>query len=371
MKFRKILAAATLATGLAAPTTTLAADTDTNPTYGFSALKAMSPEAAKAKCETWLKSTGKFDQAKFDAVWSEKGRTVLDRVADSIALGNPDAAKLVADARNPNALAPATVPEILSDTKLDPFVRSNLALFFAKSAANRKAYEESLKALKDVTPEQVVDPATFLFFKAVAAHATMQKKDGMAAAERLRNDVPDAPDRYRMLAILLYFDMDKWPDDPKEFSNIERLMDNSGRRLDLARPDPTTQEIQRKIVFRLDELIKEKDNQANGGGGGGQANKGQCPNGGQPGGGQAPGNGPGDTTNPQKNAQDSQIMGGAGKNKDINKDLQLATQNWGSLPKEERAKIIDQLTREYPAKYKPMIDDYFKSLNKVHGFPSN
>ena len=44
-----------------------------------------------------------------------------------------------------------------------------------------------------------------------------------------------------------------------------------------ARGGKTTQDIQKKIVFRLDELIKEKENQAKGG----QGNGGACPAGGQ------------------------------------------------------------------------------------------
>jgi len=29
------------------------------------------------------------------------------------------------------------------------------------------------------------------------------------------------------------------------------------------------------------------------------------------------------------------------------------------------------VTRDLPAKYKPIIDEYFKSLNRIHGFKSN
>lgn len=376
MKFRKLLAAATLTAGFAAAPTLAADPTDAAaPTYGFSSLKAMSPDAAKAKCAAWLKAQNKFDQTAFDAIWAAKDRSTLDRVADSIALGNPDAAAVVADARNPNSPVPSSIPAVLSDPKLDSFVRTNLAFVFAKSAANKKAYEEALDALslEGVAPEQVVDPASFFFFKAVAAHSLAQyeptkKAVAVAAINRLRTDIADVPDRYRMVAILMYFEMDKWPDNPLALSNIERLMANSGRRLDLARPDAETQKIQRKIVFRLDELIKEKENQA--GQGGQQANKGECPGGGQPGGSQ-PGSQPGNGNQPGQPLQDTKLVQGAsGTNKDINKDLQLATQNWGSLTPDERKKVIDQISREYPAKYKPMIDDYFKSLNRIHSIPN-
>jgi len=41
-------------------------------------------------------------------------------------------------------------------------------------------------------------------------------------------------------------------------------MDNSGRRLELARGGPVTQKIQKDIVNRLDELIKEMENKKGG-----------------------------------------------------------------------------------------------------------
>jgi hypothetical protein len=82
---------------------------------------------------------------------------------------------------------------------------------------------------------------------------------------RLVDDVVDAPDRYRVVAIQMYFDIQNWAKDDKDLSNIGKLMDNSGRRLDLARGGTTTQDIQKRIIFRLDEKIKELENQQKGG----------------------------------------------------------------------------------------------------------
>jgi hypothetical protein len=63
----------------------------------------------------------------------------------------------------------------------------------------------------------------------------------------------------------MFLDMGNWKKDEKDLSNIRRLMDNSERRLAQARGGKITQDIQKKIVFRLDELIKELENQAKGG----------------------------------------------------------------------------------------------------------
>jgi hypothetical protein len=159
----------------------------------------------------------------------------------------------------------------------------------------------------------------------------------------------------------MFFDMVNWSPDPKDLTNIERLMDNSGRRLDLARPGEKTQDIQKKIVFRLDELIKEMENQAKGGG---QCNGGSCPDGGKP------GNKPGSTLTPSNPATDSQVILGGGPGNVDEKALRKYAENWGTMPPEARKKVVEDLTRDLPPKYKPMIDEYFKSLNRIHGYSS-
>ena len=363
MKIRKLLAAAALSTGLAALDTTPASAADPlKPAFGFSTLKSATPEAAKAKSAAWLKSVGKFDEKAFNDVWSAENehRTVLDRTADSLALGNSEVKALLEHVRKADAPAPVETPAILKDMKQDSFFRTNLALAFAKAAGSKKVYEEALDALNTATPEVAVDPAALYFFKAVCEHATMRKDAATGSIVRLLDDVADAPDRYKMVATLMFFEMQNWSPDPKDLANIERLMDNSGRRLELARAGEKTQDIQKKIVFRLDELIKELENKNKPG----QCNGGNCPNGGQPGG--QPG---GNTQQPSNPAQDSVIMGGSGEGK-VPTDLQLRNmaEKWGTLPPEKRAKIIEDINRDLPAKYKPMIDEYFKSLNKIHGY---
>ena len=362
MKIRVYVAAAALCAGLllgiVAPAS--AADAAKKPAYGFSTLKAADVATAKAKAEAWLKSVGKFEQTTFDKVWNDGSKSVLDRVSESIGLGDTQAAAVLEAARKTDTPAHAEVPALLKDTKQDAFVRSNLALAFAKANANKKAYEEALEALNAITPENVVDPASYFFFKAVSEHATMKRDAAAATIARLLDDVVDAPDRYKMVATLMFFDMVNWSPDPKDLTNIERLMDNSGRRLDLARPGEKTQDIQKKIVFRLDEIIKELENQSKS-----QCNGGNCPGGGKP------GNKPGSTLTPSSPMLDSMIGGGSGPGKVDDKKLRQYAESWGGLPPGERAKIVEEITRDLPAKYKPMIDEYFKSLNRIHGFKNN
>ncbi len=323
--------------------------------YSFSALRAVPADAAKAKLEMWLKDAGKFDAAAFNATWADESRSVLDRTADTIVRALPAAAAALSDAARPDAPAPTEVPAVLKDAQLDPFVRSNLSAAYVKALAGRRVYEESLEAAKAVQVEQLVDPAGFLFFKAVAEHALIQRDAATASIVRLLDDVADAPDRYKMVATLMFFDIQNWPKDEKDLSNIGKLMDNSGRRLDLARAGKTTQDIQKKIVFRLDEKIKELEQQAKGG----QCNGGQCPNGGKP------GNGGG--ANPSAPMQDSFGGTNGGPGQVDEKKLRQYAEQWGKLPAAERAAAVREITRDLPPKFKPMIEEYFKSLNRMNG----
>ncbi len=69
----------------------------------FGTLRAMPPEAVRSQADEWLRSTGKTDaatQKAFAELWATD-RTVLDKVAETLALGNPDAKTLLAEANDP------------------------------------------------------------------------------------------------------------------------------------------------------------------------------------------------------------------------------------------------------------------------------
>ena len=84
-------------------------------------------------------------QARLKAIWAED-RPLVDKVSETLSIGNADAAKLLAEARNPNAPAPTAVPALLKDGKQSAFFRSNLTLAYAKALTSRKVYEEALEA---------------------------------------------------------------------------------------------------------------------------------------------------------------------------------------------------------------------------------
>jgi len=338
---------------LALASTGLTADA-TKPIYTFGTLRTAAVDLAKGKSKTWLESVNKFDAIAFNAIWADDSRPIFDRTVESLLLGSSEAKAALDAARDQNLPAPTAVPGFLKDKNQDGFFRANIATAYAKALGGKRVYEEALDALKNVTPELVVDPSQYFFYKAVAEHSLIKKDEALGTIARMIDDVADTPDRYKMVATLIYFDMQNWSADRNDLSNIGRLMDNSGRRLDLARGGKETQDIQKKIIFSLDEKIKEMENQAKG-----NCNGGSCPNGGQ--------KPRGNTVNPTAPASDSVVMGGSGAGKVDEKQLRKLAEEWGKLPQAEREKAIQEISKDLPPKFKPMIEDYFKSLNKING----
>jgi len=232
--------------------------------FTFGTLSAPSEVKVRLEAATWLKEAGKYDANRqaFDSLWSDDSKSLLDKVTGTFILGDTEAAKLMIEAKNPLSAAPTSTPDVLTDSKKSQFFRANLSLAYAKALVNRKVFEEALETIKTVKPEQVVDPASFLFFKAVAEHGLIMKKEAHETIARLLDDVPTAPERYKMVAALMHYDMLSWTDKSilDKLAAIGRKMDNVQRRIALERIGKKTQKQQKDVVARLDELIKELEN---------------------------------------------------------------------------------------------------------------
>jgi len=333
-------------------------------TYTFGTLQAPGEAKVRLDAAAWLKETGNYDanQQAFDALWADKSKSMLDKVSGTFALGDAEAAKLLTDAKNPLTPAPTSLPDILQNNKKSLFFRANLALAYSKALVNRKVFEESLETMKLFKAEQVIDPASFLFFKAVAEHGLLLKKEANESINRLLDDVPTAPERYKMVAALMLYDMLAWQDRNvlDKLATIGRKMDGIQRRLALERGGKKTQKQQKEVVVRLDELIKEIENMSN-------SDCPNCPNGGNcPSGGQAkaPSNGtPGSNTKSSSPQADSNGGNGSGPGTVDPKKLKELTEIWGKLPARDREAGMRELTRDMPPRYREIIMEYFRRLS--------
>src|SRR5262249_40871934 len=158
---------------------------------GFGTLDAASAETVKTQAEAWLKATGKMDGGmsdQFETIWKQTDRPVLDRLADTFGLGNAEAAKLMAEARDLTGPAPSAVPTLIKDDKQSEFFRANFGLAYARALNNRRVHEEALDVLKLFRAEQVVDPAAYLFNRAVSEYSLLSKEDANRTIRRLLDE---------------------------------------------------------------------------------------------------------------------------------------------------------------------------------------
>ncbi len=332
------------------------------PAYTFGTLKPLADDVARGKLVAAVGAEAA------DRAWAGD-RSAAEKVMAGLLAARPDAQAVLATVADPDAPAPTTPPAFLVDTGLDRFAKSNLAAAYLSALAGRKVYEEALAAASAVTPEELADPAAYLFHKAACEHALGKRDAASATLRTLLDNVTGVPDRYRVVATLLFFDVDKWPKDEKDLLNLARLADNSQRRLDLGRGGPLTQEIQKKIVFRLDEQIKQaeqqlkqqqkKEQQAQGEKGG-KGKPQECPEGGE-----KPQQAQGGQGKPM---DDSKVAENRGKGVVDEKKLRQYEAEWGKLPEAERKRVMQDIGRDLPPRYKSMVEQYFASLNRLHGY---
>jgi hypothetical protein len=316
----------------------------------FGTLQSPNPETAKTQALEWLKAAGKTDAdslKNFETIWSSDV-TLLDKVSATLTLGDANAARLLAEARDPQSSAPTTVPAILKDSKVNSYLRDNLALAYSKALISRRIFEDALESLKTTKAEQVVDPSAYCFYRAVAEHTLMLRKEADDSVFRLLDDVVDAPVRYRNVAALMHIDMLSWQDN--DLGWIARKMGVIKDRLEIARGGNKTQKYQKDVLVRLDEMIKEMENCKGG-------CCGNCPGGGSgsgmPNGNQVGSNG----------AKDSALPNAGGLPGSVDpKRLKEIADVWGTLPEKERAKYVQDVTRSMPIKYRETIQIYLKSI---------
>lgn len=225
-----------------------------------------------------------------------------------------------------------------------------LLMALAAAATNQGNYEESENILKNVKPEYA-ERQTYHYCRLVNNFAANNKAEAYKHGKILEDDFDfkNMPRRQYVLTLMFLDDLEKWKTD--DLADIARDMKHVGGRLEVAKGGPGTQKIQKEIVAKLDKQIKDLEDKAKGKGQGqGESDKG------------LPGQGQSGNSNP---AEDSKIMGGAGKGVVDDKKLRQYAQSWGTLPPAERQAVVKEITRDLPEKYKPMIEEYFKSLNRT------
>jgi hypothetical protein len=305
-----------------------------------------SVDAVKARVTAWLEQAGAPAELrkKTSELWSAEmadpnGTKLLQRLGETFSLADANAKSIVEQTAKPHdrQYLP-NVGWLIDDkaaNKLDPFFRDNLRLIIGRWLCQERLYDETLRVLRDVKPENVVDPASLFFYQGVACHRLLVKKEGLEAIRGLLEDVADKPQRYTQVAGLMQQDLMALKDG--SLDDISRRMEDVERRLGLHRAGKVVRQKEDEIVTMLDKLIKELEDQ-----------QGQCPNGGP---------GPGGPQNPASSPTRGGIKGPGNVDPKNNKGT-----GWGALNPKQREEALQQLGKDFPAHYRAAIEQYFRKI---------
>ena len=222
----------------------------------------------------------------------------------------------------------------------DSFEKNTLNSYLGRCLAEQRLYDEALTQLLLAEPEQAIDPAAVLFYRAVAAQEILQIPTALTALSQLLDQTDQVPPRYSSVAELMRAELEGL--ESQSLGEIARLMNDSERRLDLGRAGENVQGVQDRIVSNLDELIKKLEAQQGGGGGGG-------------------GSGANNSNESSSGADDSRVKGSTAPGETDPKKFNKQG-NWGDLPPKEQAAAKNLINREFPSHYRQAIEVYFKKL---------
>ena len=224
----------------------------------------------------------------------------------------------------------------------------HLRLFFARALNEARQYDDALRWMQDIKPQDVICPEVLLFQRAVAHHQLVQAEEALVALDELLRCQSPIPARYTRLAAMMRTDLE--PLKPDTLDHIGRRMSDVERRLQVGQANKKTTAVEESIIASLDKLIKEAEDQQN------QQLQNQ----------QAAQSQPTPSGTP---LEESRIAELKGPGKVDPRKLGEETQ-WGNLPPLERERIMQQLGRDFPSHYREVVEEYFRNLATEKEEPS-
>lgn len=283
-------------------------------------------------------------RAKIAPLWPDEalaleGSDLLERLAASLALVDPQYKVVVDHCQTPHTVGLPPQFPVLKDEAVPPLVRNNLRLLYGRWLAQNNLMDEAVEQLSGLQAADVVDPASLLFHQALAHHHLLQKEPCLAAVTRLMENENEIPKRYATVARLMEADLKPLKTD--SLDEVSRLMKDVGRRLTLARAGKKVRDEEEEIIKKLEKMIEEMEKQQQ------QQQQQQAGNSGSP--------------RPSSPLSDSQAPSMRGKGEVDQKSIGKKD-GWGNLPPKDRQEVLQQIGRELPAHFRETIEEYFKRL---------
>lgn len=270
---------------------------------------------------------------------------LLSRVVKASSMADSNLVKLIESCSQASGYERLAQLSWLDEGAAGPFVTNNARLYYGRWLAQEKHYDEALTYLNGLKPEDVVDPASLLFYKAVSHHCLVQVKPSIETLSKLLERRTELPIRFQQVAGLMEKDIAGVKDD--SLDHIARRMEDIRRRLDLGRATDKAIEVEEGVIESLDKLIEKMEEE--------EKKKQQQQSSGQ-------------GSQPMKDSRPATQKGpGKVQRRDVGHKV-----DWGNLSPKEREKAMQEVAREFPAHYRDIIEAYFKKeANKKSSGKSN
>lgn len=272
-----------------------------------------------------------------DNVESLSAEQTLDLLIDSFAVADKSVQQLVAACHSTGTRQGIDFAGVRSE----PFFRDHVSLYHARWLTQHRFYDEALTMLEGLNPENVVDPASLFFYRAVCRLRLLKPVEASDDISLLLNNTLDVPSRFRAVAQMM---KEETRVAAEGLPQVARLMSDVQRRLDLGDAHEPVQRREDEVVAALDKLLEEMEKQKK------QQQQ------------SADGQGQGQQNQPgQQGAAQSTIKGAAAEGDADRKEL---TENgsWGMVDKQAEAKARELIRQQFPPNFLDAISKYTRRV---------
>ncbi len=277
------------------------------------------------------------------AIWSQGDRQSLSRerlgrIVESIKVLHPEAFALAEKMRigKGGDAKDSTLLTVFKSDDLPSLLQDHLNLWIAQGWVQQGRYVEALTLLESIKPSHLLDPVSSVFALATIHHQQTDKKRGMQLLEWLQTHQDRSPNRYTVLGDLMYEDLRQLK--VGSLDDISRRMKQIRQQLELGRTGDRVLKTEDEVLRMLDKLIEAESKK--------QSKQSQTA---------------GQGFAPSQGAEASRPIGGKGPGQVTKKKIGQST-GWGDLPPKEREQAMQELSREFPAHYRDVIEAYFREL---------
>lgn len=261
----------------------------------------------------------------------------IDLVVEGIGIGDADVARFIEILASAQPDERILTSNLLENEGCHAFVRDHVRLLYGRWLARNELFDESLGQLQQINVDDVLDPATLLYYRGLMEHQLLKQKECIKTLNKLRENEEALPRRYAVMARLMLADMKRLEKD--SLDEISRMMGDIKRRTGLNRSGSRVRKKEKDVINKLDKLIEELEEQQR------QMQMAQ-----------SQGN-----MAPSSPADREQRLGGMGSG-DVRSKRQTDGGQWGNMEPAERDAALAEMSKDLPPHYRSVIEEYFRKL---------